>query len=75
MVQSRELVTEHIWLQVNLHCFGLPKALIYEGLHKFGANGHIHTQKWMKIELTNGEPPGEKAGCPIRGLLLGCDIS
>ena len=24
MVQSRELVTEHIWSQVNIHCFGLP---------------------------------------------------
>ena len=24
MVQSRELVTEYIWSQVNLHCFGLP---------------------------------------------------
>ena len=29
----------------------------------------------MKIELTNGGPPGTKAGCPMRGLLLGCDIS
>ena len=29
----------------------------------------------MKIELTNVGPPGAKVGCPMRGLLLGCDIS
>ena len=29
----------------------------------------------MKLEVTNGGPPGAKAGFPMRGLLLGCDIS
>ena len=29
----------------------------------------------MKIELTNVGAPGAKAGCPMRGLLLGFDIS
>ena len=29
----------------------------------------------MKIELTNVGPPETKAGCPMMGLLLGCDIS
>ena len=24
VVQSRELITEHIWSQVNIHSFGLP---------------------------------------------------
>ena len=28
VVQSRELVTEHIWSQVNIHSFGLPKTLL-----------------------------------------------
>ena len=28
----------------------------------------------MKIELTNVGAPGAKAGCPMRGLLLGFDI-
>ena len=29
----------------------------------------------MKIELTNVGPPGAKAGCPMKSVLLGCDIS
>ena len=29
----------------------------------------------MKIELTNVGPRGAKDGCPMMGLLLGCDIS
>ena len=29
----------------------------------------------MKIELTNVGPPGAKDGYPMRGLLLGCNIS
>ena len=35
----------------------------------------IYKRKMMKIQLINGGPPGAKAGCPMRGLLLGCDIS
>ena len=35
----------------------------------------MYKQNWTKIELTNGGPPRAKAGCPVRGLLLGCDIS
>ena len=35
----------------------------------------IYKRKRMKIELTNGGTPGAKAGCPMKGLLLGCDIS
>ena len=65
MVQSRELVTEHIWSQVNLYCFGLPY-VFYEGLHKFSANGH---NKWkrLNIELTNGEPPRAVYLCQDKG--------
>ena len=29
----------------------------------------------MKIEMRNGGLPDPKAGCPMRGVLLGCDIS
>ena len=36
---------------------------------------YIYKRKMMKIDLTNGGPLGAKAGCPVRGLLLGCDIS
>ena len=35
----------------------------------------IYKRKKMKIEMTNVGPPGAKAGCPMRVLLLGCDIS
>ena len=35
----------------------------------------IYKRERMKIELTNGGTPGAKAGCPVRGLLLCCDIS
>ena len=35
----------------------------------------IYKRKRIKIEMTNGGPPGAKAGCPMRGLLRGCDIS
>ena len=35
----------------------------------------IYKRKRMKIEMTNGGPSGPKAGCPMRGVLLGCDIS
>ena len=34
-----------------------------------------YKRKRVKIELTNGGPLGAKAGCSMRGLLLGCDIS
>ena len=35
----------------------------------------IYKRKRMEIELTNVGAPGAKAGCPMRGLLLGCDTS
>ena len=34
----------------------------------------VYKRKKMKRELTNGGLPGAKAGCPMRGLLLGCDM-
>ena len=69
MVQSRELVTEHIWSQVNLHCFGLPKTWYFMRVYINVVPMVIYKRKRMKIELTNG---GHR--CPMRGLLLGCDI-
>ena len=76
MVQSRELVSEHIWSQVDLQCFGLTRThLIYFRVYINLVPMVIYKRKMMKIELTNGGPPGAKARCPMRGLLLGCDIS
>ena len=75
MVQSRELVTEHIWSQVNLQCFGLPKTWYFMRVYINLVPIVDYIKERMKIELTHGGPPGAKAGCPMRGLLLGCDIS
>ena len=75
MVQSRELITEHIWSQVNLHYFGIPKTWHFMKVYINLVPMVIYKWKKMKIELTNGAPTGAKAGCPMKGLLLGCDIS
>ena len=76
MVQSRELVAVHIWSQVTLTLFRTTKDLVFnESLHKFSVNGQLYIRKRMKIELANGGLPGAKAGCPMRDLLLCCDIS
>ena len=62
MVQSRELVTEHIWSQLTLTLFRTTKDLVFnEGLHKFSANGQLYKRKRMKKELTNVGLPGAKA--------------
>ena len=54
MVQSRELVTEHIWSQVTLTLFRTTKDLVFnQGLHEFSANGQLYKRKRVKIELTN----------------------
>ena len=72
VVQSRELVTEHIWSQVNIHSFGLPKIIrVYINLVPIV----IYKRKRMKIELTNGGHPGPKGWMSIEGFVTWLDIS
>ena len=77
MIQSRELVTEHIWSHVNLHCFGLPKTWYFMRVYINVVPTVIYKRKRMKMELVkfNGGPAVEKVGCPMRRVLLCCDIS
>ena len=71
MIHSRELVTHLATGKFTLFRITKDFIRIYINLVLMV----IHKRKRMKIELTNGGPPGTKAGCPMRGLLLGCDIS